>query len=409
MHKDFSLLESGSVTSPTGYCACGITAGFKRSGAPDAALIVSDTPANCGGAFTSCLFAAAPVQLCRKKLARGGLFRAFFLNSGNANACTGENGLANAETTCQWVADKLGCTAKEVLVASTGRIGVQMPMDVVQKGVELAGAALSKDGGIRAAEAIMTTDSVPKHACVTLELGGKKVTIGAISKGAGMIAPSLKVLHATMLCCITTDAGLENKDLAALLDCTTECSFNRITVDGDMSTNDTVIFFANGASGVKLSPGTPDFEVFAEALTALLQNLAHRMVYDGEGASKFVEVKVIRAAKPEDARLCAEAVANSLLCKTAWYGCDPNWGRVVAALGYSKAQFNPDKVDVFYDGIPVVKQGGDAGTTEEELADVMHKREFTVLVDLNAGDAEYWVWTSDISHEYVKINADYHT
>ena len=188
-----------------------------------------------------------------------------------------------------------------------------------------------------------------------------------------------------------------------------EESFNRITVDGDMSTNDTVIIMANGLSGAEIRGGTPQAERFREALLAVMQRLAREMVMDGEGATKFVTVKVVHAESKQDARLCAEAVANSLLCKTAWYGGDPNWGRVVAALGYSGAAFNPDHTNIYYDGKPVVLQGGDAGTPEEELSGIVAQREFTVLIDLADGAAEYWVWTCDVSHEYVKINADYHT
>jgi len=254
----------------------------------------------------------------------------------------------------------------------------------------------------------MTTDTVKKHVAAKLEINGKTVHIGGMVKGVGMIDPNLRAPHATMICVITTDAECSNAMLQKLVPFGCENSFNRITVDGDMSTNDTVLMMANGVSGVKIAEKTPEADAFAEAVYAVMRNLARKQVMDGEGATKFIEIKVVNADKAA-AKLCAEAVANSLLCKTAWFGCDPNWGRIVAALGYSKADFNPDKVNVYYNDKAVVKNGGDAGTPEAELAAVLKNREFTVLVELNNGNDEYWVWTSDISYEYVKINAEYHT
>ena len=405
----FNWIEGGSVTSVPGFRAAGVTAGFKRSGAPDFAMIAYDVPANFAGAFTSCTFAAAPVQVCRKRVLESEYLRAAAINSGNANACTGATGIANAERTCELVAVRLGVKPEEVAVSSTGRIGVQMPMATIERGIDLAAAALSDKGGPTAAEAIMTTDTVPKSVALQLEIGGKTVTIGAMTKGAGMIDPAMTVPHATMLCYITTDVKADNALLRDMIGANVADSFNRITVDGDMSTNDTTIVMANGLSGIELKAGTPEAALFQEALLTVMQDLARRMVMDGEGATKFVTVKVVHSRSKENAKLCAEAVANSLLCKTAWFGGDPNWGRVVAALGYSGATFDPDKTDIYYDGMPVVRQGGDAGTPESALCGIVKQREFTVLVDQNEGDAEYWVWTSDISYEYVKINADYHT
>ena len=405
----FNWIDGGSVTSVPGFRAAGVTAGFKRSGAPDFAMIASDVPANFAGAFTSCTFAAAPVQVCRKRVLESEYLRAAAINSGNANACTGATGIANAERTCELVAVRLGVKPEEVAVSSTGRIGVQMPMATIERGIDLAAAALSDKGGPTAAEAIMTTDTVPKSVALQLEIGGKTVTIGAMTKGVGMIDPALTVPHATMLCYITTDVKADNALLRDMIGANVADSFNRITVDGDMSTNDTTIVMANGLSGIELKAGTPEAALFQEALLTVMQDLARRMVMDGEGATKFVTVKVVHSRSKENAKLCAEAVANSLLCKTAWFGGDPNWGRVVAALGYSGATFDPDKTDIYYDGMPVVRQGGDAGTPESALCGIVKQREFTVLVDQNEGDAEYWVWTSDISYEYVKINADYHT
>ncbi len=403
------FIDGGSITSVPGYLAAGVTAGFKRSGAPDFALVLSQEPADFAGVFTSCTFAAAPVRLCRERVLNSPRLQAVAINSGVANACTGERGMEAARRSCELVAEKLGIRPELVAVASTGRIGVQLPMELIEKGIDLAVPALSSDGGGAAARAIMTTDTVPKAAAVELDLPGGKVTLGAMTKGAGMIDPHLTAPHATMICIAATDAQIDGKLLQKMLNFASADSFNRITVDGDMSTNDTVLLLANGVSAVRIVEGTPEAEAFQAALLALLQNLAWRMVVDGEGATKLVTVEVVNARSDEDARIAAEAVANSLLCKTAWYGNDPNWGRVVAALGYSGARFDPDRCDVFFGSLPVVRNGGDAGTPEEELVEVVKKREFTIRCDFKEGDGSYWVWTSDISHEYVKINADYHT
>ncbi|MBQ4106962.1 MAG: bifunctional glutamate N-acetyltransferase/amino-acid acetyltransferase ArgJ [Lentisphaeria bacterium] len=411
MEKQFRFVENGSVSTPAGFLAAGVTAGFKKTGAPDFAMLRSTVPATVAGAFTSNKFAAAPVQLSRQKLldSADGLFYGVIINSGIANACTGQTGLQTAAASCDYAARVMGVDPAQVFCASTGRIGVQLDLDLIRRGVDLAAAALSADGGADAARAIMTTDTVPKSVAVQFECGGKTVSIGAMTKGAGMIEPQLKTLHATMLCFVTTDAGVEKDLLTDCLEPCTEDSFNRISVDGDMSTNDTVLLMANGCSGVTIRRGTPEAELFRTALEAVLRELARQMVMDGEGATKFVDIQVQHAPSREDARKCAKAVANSLLCKTAWFGNDPNWGRVIAALGYSGAEFDPDRTDIYYGGIPVVRDGGDAGTPESELAGAVNGRIVEILIDLNSGDADYWVWTSDVSYEYVKINADYHT
>jgi len=409
MNKNYSFIENGSVTSPAGFKASGIAAGLKISGAPDMAMIFSDTPANFSVAFTSCVFAAAPVLLGRERAAKQDTLRAVVVNSGNANACTGQAGLENARKTCEAAARELAVKPEDIIVSSTGRIGVQLPMKIITEGVKKAAAALAYDAGAEAAAAIMTTDTVPKEAAVKVSLGTGEITIGAMTKGAGMIDPKLRVPHATMLCYVTTDARIDNSLLRDLLGRGVENSFNRITIDGDMSTNDTTLIMANGVSGVEVKSGTEDAEIFYNALQALLQQLAHAMVMDGEGATKFVTVYIENAGNEAAARACAEAIANSLLCKTAWFGCDPNWGRIVAALGYAGVDFDPNRVNIYYDDLPVVVQGGNAGTPEVELAEILKKREFSITVDMNAGSSRYWVWTCDISYEYIKINAEYHT
>ena len=407
--KNLSFIENGSTTSTPGFKAAGVTAGFKRSGAPDFALLYSEVPANAAGVFTTCRFAAAPVRYCKEILAKGGKLQAVSVNSGIANACTGKPGLEASRKTAALAAAKLGISPDSVAVASTGRIGVQMDMALIEKALDLAVPQLSSDGGNDAARAIMTTDTVPKAVAAKLEINGKTVTIGAMTKGAGMINPGMAGLHATMLCFITTDADIEKDVLAGMLEENAQNSFNRITVDGDMSTNDTVLIFANGVSGVKIAAGTQDEADFKAALLEVMKNLAHRMVKDGEGSTKLVTIEVVNARSVEDAKKAAESVANSLLCKTAWFGNDPNWGRIAAALGYSGAVFDPDKCDISIDGVPVMTQGGDAGTPESVAAEVVKKDEFTIRCDFNDGDSNYWVWSSDVSYEYVKINADYHT
>lgn len=407
--SDFSFIENGSPTSTPGFKASGVTAGFKRSGAPDFALLYSEVPANAAGVFTTCRFAAAPVRYCKEILAKGGQLQAVSVNSGIANACTGQQGLEASRKTAAIAAGKLGISPDAVAVASTGRIGVQMDMALIEKGLDLAVSRLSADGGNDAARAIMTTDTVPKAVAAQVVINGKTITIGAMTKGAGMINPGMAGLHATMLCFITTDAAIDNDLLAAMLEDNAANSFNRITVDGDMSTNDTVLIFANGVSGVKISAGTQEAETFKNALWEVMKNLAHRMVKDGEGSTKLVTIEVVNARSVADAKMAAESVANSLLCKTAWFGNDPNWGRIAAALGYSGAVFDPDKCDISIDGLPVMTQGGAADTPEAVAAEVVKKDEFTIRCDFNDGDSSYWVWSSDVSYEYVKINADYHT
>jgi glutamate N-acetyltransferase/amino-acid N-acetyltransferase len=409
MNLPYKIINDGGVTSPVGFLASGVIAGLKLSNALDMALIFSKTPANFSGAFTTCSFAAAPVRLCQQRVIEQPTTQAVIVNSGNANACTGNTGLKNAETMAELTAAALNIEPSAVMVSSTGRIGVQLPMGKIANGINAATTALTNTGGNQAATAIMTTDTCPKSMAVTIEIAGKTVTIGGMAKGAGMIDPKMTVPHATMLCYITTDAIVSNKLLNQMIGDAAEESFNRINIDGDMSTNDSLIIMANGAAEVEIVPDSPIAEKFYTALKVLTQQLARAMVMDGEGVTKFVNIEISNAANEADAKLAANALANSLLCKTAWFGCDPNWGRLVAALGYSKAIFNPDDVVIHYDDQPVVIAGQDAGVPEAELAKVLQQREFSVKIDLNAGSANYWMWTNDISYEYVKINAEYHT
>ena len=407
MNMDF--IENGGVTSPLGFQAAGVCAGLKRSHAPDMAMIWSETPCSFSGTFTSNLFPAAPVQLCRERVLKQKKIQAVVINSGVANACTGIEGYSNAEKMAALTARELKIDPGMVMVSSTGRIGNQLPMDIIEKGIVLAAKSLRPDGGAEAANAIMTTDTKPKEIALSFAAGDRKVTIGGMCKGAGMIAPKMKVPHATMLCYITTDCAISNELLGSMLGEVGDDSFNKVIVDGDMSTNDTVIVMANGASGVEIRENSPDALHFKVALTMVAQHLARAIAMDGEGATKFVSVEVTGAANAAEAEMCARTVANSLLCKTAWFGCDPNWGRVLAAAGRSGANFSPENVSLDYDEMPVVRNGMDAGTAEEELAKLMKRGEFSVKLDLGEGHGAFTVWTSDVSYEYVKINADYHT
>lgn len=406
-----SWIPGGNLCSPAGFRAAGVCAGLKASGKPDLAMLLSDHPATMAGAFTSCRFAAAPVLLCQERLAAGQPGRAVVINSGNANACTGARGRRDAAKMAELAATALGLTAAEIFVSSTGRIGVPMAMAKIEGGIRLAAAALATDGGPAAARAIMTTDTRPKEAALEVVIANRRITIGGMTKGAGMIAPRLEsALHATMLTYLTTDAAVDPAYLSQALAEAVGASFNRITIDGDTSTNDTVLLLANGAAGnPPIVAGTPEAERFGEALRMLAVKLAQDIVRDGEGVTRFVTVQVDHAATPEDARAVARAVAESLLCKTAWFGGDPNWGRVLAAAGRAGIAFDPELVNLWYNELPVVRQGGDAGTPEAQLAAIVAQPEFTVRLDLGAGDQAWHFWTNDISYEYVKINADYRT
>lgn len=407
-----SMIDQGSVTSAAGFQASGIIAGLKRSGAKDLAMLYSPRPCVAAGAFTSNLFAAAPVIYDRGLIAADSPIHAIVINSGNANACTGNQGLMDAEATAAHAAGLLCLHPSQVLVSSTGRIGVPMPMHIILAGVDKAVKALSAGGGLDAAHAIMTTDTRPKSCAVAVEIAGTTVRLGGMTKGAGMIAPKLRMQppQATMLSYVTTDAAIERQALQACLTRALDLSYNRITVDGDTSTNDTLIVLANGAAGNELiTANTPAAEAFFQALVTVVATLAREMVLDGEGVTRFVEINVTGAKDHGDARRCAEAIANSALCKTAWFGADPNWGRILCAAGYSGAEFDPRKVNLDFMSTPVVRQGMDAGTPEAELAEIVKAKELTLHLDLGSGEGAFTVWTCDMSYEYVKINADYHT
>lgn len=410
MSNTITIIKDGNICSPKGFKSSGVKCGLKVSGDKDIALIVSDVPAIAAALFTSSKVQAAPVLISKEQIANSKTFRAIIANSGNANACTGEVGLRDSQQTIELLASELNIPKDEILISSTGRIGVNLPMDNIKAGIPLAVKALSTKGGNDTSAAIMTTDTVPKEIAVTFKIDNHDITIAGIAKGAGMIAPNMELPHATMLSYITTDALIDQELLNCTLNSANQESFNKITVDGDMSTNDTVYILANGLADNRcIEKDTPEAELFLKALREVMEKLAKDIVLDGEGITKFVTVQVVNANSASDAKLVTRAISDSLLCKTAWFGCDPNWGRIIAAAGYSGAQFDATKINLHYNDLPVVLNGIDAGTKESDLVKLMKQDKFTITVDLNNGDYSDEMWTNDISYEYVKINADYHT
>ncbi len=399
---------SGGVTAAAGFVASGVHAGVKKNAEKkDMALVCCETDAVCGGVFTQNKFAAAPVNWCRGVNA-GGRARAIIVNSGNANACTGEQGDADAARMAEATGAALGIPAGQVLVCSTGVIGVQMPMDVILPGIAACAAALSHDGAKDAAEAIMTTDLCSKECAVQYEYQGKTVTVGGMAKGSGMIHPNM----ATMLCFITTDLAIEPAALQQAVREAADATFNMVTVDGDTSTNDTMLVLAGGAAGnAPVQAGGEGYAEFLQALTVVAGRLAKLMAYDGEGATKLLECTVSGAADIRDARLAAKAIVGSSLVKAAFFGEDANWGRIICAAGYSGAQFDTANVGLKLSSsageIELMKNGGGLTFDEEAAARILKEREIAILLDLGAGEVEAVAWGCDLSHDYVSINADY--
>lgn len=395
----------GGVTSPKGYRAAGVHAGIKDGG-PDLALIVSSDPAAVAGTFTLNKVQGPTVALCRERLA-GGKATAVVANSGNANACTGPGGRKDADRMGAVAAQCLAVDEQSVFVCSTGVIGVPLPIDDVEAGIRVAAGELSAEGGNAAARAIMTTDTVTKEAAVEIELGGVTVTVGGMAKGAGMIEPNM----ATMLAFLTTDAKAAPGPLQACLSAAVDASFNRISVDGDQSCNDTVLLLANGAAGAaELDEHHKGWGAFTGAVRAVARDLALKIVEDGEGATKFVTVNVTGAASDDDARKVARQVANSLLVKTSWYGEDPNWGRVIDAAGHAGAELKQELVSISYDDVPAVKHGMAAPDVPlSELERILKQDRFSVNIELRLGKGSYTVYTCDCSEEYVRINSEYTT
>ena len=398
----------GGVCSAKGFRAAGVAAEIKYRGRNDVALIAADAPCAAAAVFTTNKVAAAPVLLSRE-VARRGRAQAILANSGCANACTGRRGLADARRSAREAARELGIPPESVFVASTGVIGRPLPMDRLLVGVKAAKAALGSTGahGLAAEKAVMTTDTKPKQACVATNIGGKKVVVGGMCKGSGMIEPNM----ATMLGFITTDADVSPAMLRRALGLAVAKSFNRVVVDGDESTNDSVFLMASGMAGnAQITRGGKDFDAFRAALEAVCVSLAKQMAADGEGATRFVTVTVRGARSEKDAARAARAVAKSPLAKTSWFCRDPNWGRVLAAVGYSGADVCDMKAEVFYDRVWAFRRGRGADERQlAKLAKVLSRPSFEVVVDLHLGNGESSIYTCDFSLDYVHINADYTT
>lgn len=395
----------GGITAPAGFKASGVAAGVKYIGKKDIAVVFSECDASAAGVFTTNAVKAAPVLLNMERLTSGRA-RALVVNSGNANACSGDRGMSDARAMAEETARLLGIPGESVLVASTGVIGQPMPMDRIIPGIGAAVAALSESGGQDAAEAIMTTDTELKQHAAKVELGGKEVTVGGMAKGSGMIHPNM----ATMLCFITTDAAVSPDCLKECLAHAVDRSFNMVTVDGDTSTNDMVVVLANGLAGnSQINAGGEGYEVFRDALTEVCTALAKAVARDGEGATKLIEVRVVNAETEKDARLAARAVASSTLFKAAVFGEDANWGRIICAAGYSGAQFNPQSVDIYLGGVQVAKDGGALAFDEEEAARALAQKDIQVLLDFKEGKHGATAWGCDLTYEYVKINGSYRT
>jgi glutamate N-acetyltransferase/amino-acid N-acetyltransferase len=394
----------GGVTAPKGFKAAGVRCGIKQKGL-DLAMVYSETECSVAAVFTTNAFKAASVLLNQERLPSGRA-RAVVANSGNANACTGERGMRDARRTSELAGELLGVPADQVLVASTGIIGVPLPMEKIEAGVRQAVGELSDSGGGSASLAIMTTDTRPKTAAREIEINGKPVRIGGMCKGAGMICPNM----ATMLCFITTDTAVEPAVLQKCLSSNVERSFNCLTIDGDMSTNDSVIMLANGASGCgTITEGSSAYEAFDKALGEVCLDLAREIARDGEGATKFVEVRVTGAATYKDAKAAAMTIANSPLVKTAIFGEDPNWGRVLCAAGRSGAKIEPEMASLYFGDVKIVDRGEPLRIEAETARRPMLANELVITLDLGIGKESASVLTCDFSYDYVKINAEYHT
>ena len=405
MSSKYGSVSGGTVTSPSGFLAGAVYAGIKTRGEDllDLGLLYSESPCVAAGVFTTNKVRAAPVLLCQERISNKRA-RAIFVNSGCANACTGGQGLADALEMAALAAGKLGVLPQEVLVASTGVIGVPLPMDRIRGGVERI--SLSPDGGHKLTRAMMTTDTFPKEVALSVRLGDRKATIGGVAKGAGMIYPNM----ATLLCFLATDAALEAGFAEDSLRRAVDDSFNMIAVDGDTSTNDTVLLLANGLAGNKpLEAGTPEGEVFQDALRHVCIHLARCIARDGEGATRLIEVEVDGAATEADARLAARTVVNSSLVKAAVHGADPNWGRIVAAVGRSGAQVDQSRIDLHLGKLRLLESGSPVEFDKEEARRLLSNDEVQIAVRLNLGSGRAVAWGCDLSEQYVVINSAYAT
>lgn len=401
---------SGGITAPKGFKAASAAAQIKYRDRLDMAMIYSETPCRSAGTFTSNVVKAAPVIWDKNQVAGGAPAHAVVVNAGIANACTGAEGMDDCRQTAEAAAALLGIEAESVLVASTGVIGKQLPVDKLREGIRAMVPRLdgSPQSGTEASKAIMTTDTRNKEAAVRLELGGIPVTIGGMCKGSGMIHPNM----CTMLSFVTTDAAISKECLQKALSRDITDTYNMISVDGDTSTNDTVLLLANGLAGNReITEEDEDFEVFCQALNDINETLAKKMAGDGEGCTALFEVKVVGAGSKEQARLLAKSVVTSSLTKAAVFGHDANWGRILCAMGYSGADFDPEQVDLFFYSdaghLQIVKDGVAADYSEEEAAAILSRSHVTAVADMKMGDGKATAWGCDLTLDYVKINADY--
>ena len=400
----------GGVTAAKGFEAAAAAAGIKYQDRTDMALIYSEKPCKAAGAFTTNVVKAAPVKWDREIIEKKLRPQAVIVNSGIANACTGEEGMECCRKTAETAARELDVDAESVLGGSTGVIGMQIPMDRIEKGIHTLAAEKKADreSGAAAAKAIMTTDTRPKEAAVTFEINGKTVTIGGMAKGSGMIHPNM----CTMLSFITTDAKIFGKALRKALRADVEDTYNMISVDGDTSTNDTVLLLANGMAGNdKIRYGTPEYEIFCQALHYINETLAKKMAGDGEGATALFEAKITGAQTREQAKVLAKSIVCSNLTKTAIAGHDANWGRILCAMGYSGAEFDPEKVTLFFESsagkIKIIENGVAVEYSEEKATEILSQPEVTVTADIGEGQAQAAAWGCDLTHEYININVDY--
>lgn len=404
------LLKEGGVTAAKGFSAAGAAAGIKYKNRKDMAMIFSQKPCKAAGTFTSNVVKAAPVLWDKAVVEKSAFAQAVVVNAGIANACTGQEGFSYCEATAKKAGELLQIPADAVLVGSTGVIGMQLPIDRIEAGVEKLVPMLEEtpEAGTQAAEAIMTTDTLSKQAAVSFEIDGHKVTVGGMSKGSGMIHPNM----CTMLAFVTTDIAISKELLTEAVKADVIDTYNMISVDGDTSTNDTFLVLANGMAGnAEITKKDENYAKFCEALHLVNETLAKKMAGDGEGATALFETKVIHARTKEEARILSKSVICSSLTKAAIFGHDANWGRILCALGYSGVQFAPEKIDLYFVGenetIQVYKDGTAADYSEEEASKILAEPKVTVLVDMKMGEAQATAWGCDLSYDYVKINADY--
>ncbi len=396
-------LSSKNIVSPKGFSAAGMHCGIKHK-KKDLAILMSEVPASVAGVFTTNAVQAAPIKVTKEVVYSVGKMQALIVNSGNANACTGKQGLLDAYEMQKLAADKFGIDPALVGVASTGVIGEIMKMEPIRTGVEKLELGSTLEHGIDFAQAILTTDTVMKNTTYSTIIDGKEVVISGTAKGSGMIEPNM----ATMLGFITTDANIETKELQKALSEITDLTFNSITVDGDTSTNDTVIVMANGLAGNEpLTPLHPDWNNFYSTLKAVAEDLAKAIARDGEGATKLIEVEVEGAISDEEARKIAKTVVGSPLVKTAVFGCDANWGRIIAAVGYSGATVDPDKITIKIGNALMVENGEPVPFSEDELIKILKANEVKIFVSLGQGEGHGLAWGCDLTYDYVQINASY--